>query len=436
MINDNNLLENTHKMKLLWLVSVIIPPAAEAFSLDQPVICGWLFKIYEEISKVHDVVLVFPQCKSEELLEKKDSFGRLFYGFYVNNRHFEKYDKKLNHRFREIIDTVKPDIIHVWGTEFSYSASMIKMFNNPSRTIINVQGVVSDCAHSYMADIPDIITRRWTFRDIIRRDNLVCQKKKFEERGKWEKVSFLNSGNIIGRTDWDEALASMLAPQAEYFFCNEILRDSFYKYAAKWDVKNCKRHSVFISQCYYPIKGFHKLIEAVALLVKEYPDIVIYAAGKTINMGDSPKSRLKQSSYDRYVVSLIKKYNLKKNIIFTGPLNEKNVIEYMLRSNVFVSPSSIENESNALSEAKLLGLPCICSYVGGTTRRIQHEYDGFQYQYEKSYMLAYYLRKIFDNDKLAVELGTHASESAKITNDIETNVNRMRKIYNLVFEKG
>ena len=117
-------------------------------------------------------------------------------------------------------------------------------------------------------------------------------------------------------------------------------------------------------------------------------------------------------------------------------MNEKNVIEYMLRSNVFVSPSSIENESNALSEAKLLGLPCICSYVGGTTRRIQHEYDGFQYQYEKSYMLAYYLRKIFDNDKLAVELGTHASESAKITNDIETNVNRMRKIYNLVFEKG
>ena len=40
MINDNNLLENTHKMKLLWLVSVVIPPAAEAFSLDQPVICG------------------------------------------------------------------------------------------------------------------------------------------------------------------------------------------------------------------------------------------------------------------------------------------------------------------------------------------------------------------------------------------------------------
>ena len=47
------------------------------------------------LGKVHDVVLVFPQCKSEELLEKKDSFGRLFYGFYVNNRHFEKYDKKL-----------------------------------------------------------------------------------------------------------------------------------------------------------------------------------------------------------------------------------------------------------------------------------------------------------------------------------------------------
>ena len=436
MIDSDYLLEKPHKMRILWLVSVVIPPAAEAFSLEQPVICGWLFKLYEEISKVYDVILVFSQYKSKDILVKKDSYGRLFYGFYVNNKHYEKYDKKLNSRFSEIINTVKPDILHVWGTEFSYSNSMIKMFNNPSRTIINIQGVVSDYAHSYMADIPDIITRRWTLRDIIRRDNLVCQQKKYEIRGKWEKASFLTSGNIIGRTDWDEALAKMLAPQAEYYFCNEILRDSFYKYASKWDIKNCKRHSVFISQYYYPIKGFHKLIEAVAMLVEEYPDIIVYAAGKTINMGDSVKSRLKQSSYDRYIVKLIKKYNLENHFIFTGPLNEKKVTEYMLKSNVFVSPSSIENESNSLSEAKLLGLPCICSYVGGTTRRIQHGYDGFQYQYEKSYMLAYYLRKIFNNETLAVELGANASKTAMVTNDIETNVNQMIKIYNLVLEKN
>ena len=76
MIESDYLLEKPHKMRILWLVSVVIPPAAEAFSLEQPVICGWLFKLYEEISKVYDVILVFPQYKSKDILVKKDSYGR------------------------------------------------------------------------------------------------------------------------------------------------------------------------------------------------------------------------------------------------------------------------------------------------------------------------------------------------------------------------
>lgn len=43
------------------------------------------------------------------------------------------------------------------------------------------------------------------------------------------------------------------------------------------------------------------------------------------------------------------------------------MIESYKRAHAYVSASSMENESNSLSEAKMLGMPVISSYAGGTS---------------------------------------------------------------------
>ena len=67
--------------------------------------------------------------------------------------------------------------------------------------------------------------------------------------------------------------------------------------------------------------------------------------------------------------------------------------ERFLKSNVFVSPSTIENSPNSLGEAMLLGIPCISSDVGGVKNLLKHEEEGYVYQTDAPYMLAYYVKK-------------------------------------------
>lgn len=422
-------------MKILWLTSFILPQSARVFDIDSHVTGGWLVKLSEELNKKYDMVFVFPQNHSKEtIINRKKNVS--YYGFYENNKHFERYQKNREKIFYDILKQENPDIVHIWGTEYTYAYALFKTFDCPERTVVNIQGLVSDYANSYYADIPRRVEKGLTFRDLIRIDNIRFQKYKYEKRGKYELEVLRKSQNIVGRTDWDQALAYKESSNAKYYFCNEILRDEFYENASKWELGNCDKYSIFVSQWFYPIKGFHKVIEAVAQLASEYPDIKVYLAGLKLDLNPDIYGKLRQNTYHKYIRTLIKKYHLEDNIISLGKLKADEMVKYMLKSHVFVSASSIENESNSLSEAKLLGVPCVSSYVGGTTNRIKQGYDGFQYQYEKSYMLAFYLKRIFDDDKLATEMGKNASIEALKTNDIIKNTNAMMEIYEKVINKA
>ena len=100
---------------------------------------------------------------------------------------------------------------------------------------------------------------------------------------------------------------------------------------------------------------------------------------------------------------MIEKYELGKNIEFTGLLNENQMIERLLKTNVFILPSAIENSSNSLGEAMLLGLPCIASNTGGTMDILKHKEEGLLYPYTEPAILAEYIGRFFENDELCIE---------------------------------
>ena len=66
------------------------------------------------------------------------------------------------------------------------------------------------------------------------------------------------------------------------------------------------------------------------------------------------------------------------------------------------SPSVIENSPNSIGEAMLLGVPIVASDVGGVSSLVEHWKNGFLYQADAPYMLAYYIGKIFE-DSLMTE---------------------------------
>ena len=89
----------------------------------------------------------------------------------------------------------------------------------------------------------------------------------------------------------------------------------------------------------------------------------------------------------------------------------------------------MENGSNSLCEAQLVGTPCVASYVGGVPDMLRDKEEGFLYQHDAPYMLAYYVCEIFGNDELALKFSKNAKEHALKTHDRDENTRRLLEIY-------
>jgi glycosyltransferase involved in cell wall biosynthesis len=418
-------------MNILWLTNVPLPEASTLMNEKPIPFGGWMVKTSMDLSEEDDINLsvAFPQ----NVISKVKTFKGEKICYYVFPPLNDK-DVSSNHdskQFEDILKAVNPDVVHIFGTEFPHTLSMVNTCNKMNiKTVISIQGLVSVIAKHYMANLPYRIQKRFTFRDFIKQDNLKQQQKKFNDRGKFEIEAIRKVKHVIGRTTWDRACATQINPNIEYHFCNETLREEFYKH--QWSLGKCERYSIFISQASYPIKGLHFMLEAMPLILKKFPNTKLYVSGSDITKSDTLKGKLKKTSYAKYIEELIIKFNLKNSIVFTGLLDEVQMCERYLKSNVFVCSSSIENSPNSLGEAMMLGVPCVASDVGGVPDMLKHKEEGFIYQADAPYMLACFICEIFSNDELALKFSKNAREHALKTHDRKINITQLIRIYNTI----
>ena len=356
----------------------------------------------------------------------------------VNDRcSFRTFRRKLPHEyqpevescFREELRSFQPDVIHIWGTEYAHTLAMVNAAEQEgflNHTVISIQGLCSIYAAHYTEGVPASIIYGATFRDIVRWDNIPLQQKKYVLRGNMEVQALRKARHVIGRTAWDKACTEQITPDADYHFCNETLRQTFYN--QNWQYDACRKHRIFASSCVYPIKGFHYLVEALAEVVKVYPDASIAVPGSSF-LEANP---LRQNSYHKYLAALVCKYGLEDKIQFLGSLSADGMKQAYLDANVFVLPSTIENSPNSLGEAMLLGVPCVAADVGGVTTMMTHEKEGYVYQSTAPYMLAHYICKVFAMEDAAVSLGQAAKAHAHRTHDPEKNLADLLAIYRML----
>lgn len=421
-------------MKILWVVNIPLPEASLLMNEKPSPFGGWLVNASKAIAEKENIELFIAFPKNGLSKYKKLNGKNITYYIFRAVNDFDKKMIKDNHILTEIVREVKPDIVHIHGTELPHALSMVNVCRKEKiEVLISIQGLVSICEKHMYANLPFKAIYGFTFRNLLRKDNVVGLRKLFAKRGKNEIEALKKTKHIIGRTTWDKACTLQINPMANYYFCNETLREEFYKH--QWDINKCEKYSLFVSQGQYPIKGLHYVLEAMPIILKRFPCAKLYVAGKNIVKSDTIKDKLFMTYYGKYIKKIIKKLNLEKNIIFTGPLDEKQMCELYLKSHVFVCPSSIENSPNSLGEAMILGVPCVASYVGGIPDMLKHEEEGFLYQADAPYMLAHYVCEIFENKDLALKFSKAARERALMTHDIKNNTARLIEIYNNILTK-
>jgi len=463
-------------MRVLWLCNIMLPVVAEHLHMTASNKEGWLTglsnKILSESAKCKaqnesgrsiQLGVCFPVGQNlkdfRQVIRLIDDRGnengqKLYaYGFFENTSTAEVYDTSMELRFQEILQDFKPDIVHIFGTEYPHTLAMTKAFGKPDKILIGIQGLCKVYAEHFRADLPDKVWKRTTFRDAVKRDNLRLQQQKYVMRGEYEQQAITLAGHITGRTDWDKKYTKVWNPNATYHFMNETLRGNFYK--GNWNIESCKKYSIFLSQGDYPIKGLHYVLQAMPDILKQYPHTEIYVAGNSIvkTAGESGinglKGQLKLESYGKYILTLMKEHHCMDKVHFLGRLNAEQMKEQYLNSHVFVCPSSIENSPNSVGEAMILGVPTVCADVGGISsifygqdvqhlQQVEHPADGIIYEPGNVQQLAAGICYIFDtkNAEKVADFCEHARTHARTTHDAEKNYRRLMEIYGEMMEKN
>ena len=409
-------------MKLLWIVSSIklLPEASQLYNGKNAEIKetgGWITASARSLVEDDDIELSIATVFSEVREIKKLQGNRITY--YL-------IPAKTEGCWSKVIQLSNPDVIHIHGTENHDVILDFLSEYGSEKVVVSMQGVrnaIKNYAYSGIGFWDRLLNT--TIRDVLRHDMMISSVK-LMQRAEKESMVLSKVNYIIGRTISDRSYTWSINPQAEYFFCNETLREEFY--SGRWSYESCIPHTIFLSQAYRPLKGLHLLLKALPIVLNRFPNTKVRVAGEDfVN-----KKRIKMTGYGKYIKKEIDRLKLKEVIDFLGPLNAALMKQEYLKSNLFISPSTIENSPNSLCEAQMLGVPCLASFVGGVPNMIPNSQCGEMYRFDETEVLAYQICNIFEKSSLFDN--TTMCQMAHQRHDPQENVRQLKNIYGAIYD--
>ena len=418
-------------MKILWFVNIVMPELAEHLGRSPSVFGGWLTGAMHAVRDAgHELVICATEPRADVLCS--DVSGTRYY--MVPSGSIEE----MTAHFQAILQQETPNVVHIFGTEFEQCMAMVNC-SDPERTVVQIQGAMTYLKDVVYAGLPERLCRDTWLHKLLRRlhkggQSIDLQKQSFERRAAVEQQVLQSAKYIFGASEWGNAVAKSVNPDCITFDCNLILRDTFYT-DDRWSPEACEPHSIYILFS-YPIKGFHKFLEALPLILRQYPDSMVYVVANRLPIRNyTGIKRLIQNAapdYNWLIQKQIEKSSLQNHLKFIGHLNEAQVKERMLKSNVFVSASALENQSTSLGEAMILGVPSVASGVGAIPEMINDGEDGFLYPFAEPEKLADAVCKIFSNRDLALQFSEKGHAHAAATYDREKNSRQLIEMYETI----
>lgn len=410
-------------MSILWVCNA--PTSELSNYLNIKYVSGsWIESALNPLkTQGKDIIYLWVAANTKKI--EKVVLNKNIYYLMPSAQSVEEYGKL----FKELFKKESFDLVHIWGTELLHSLACVEICEQLQiKSVISIQGLIRNCSIAYDIKIPTFVRYRFSLFEIIRKNTFNDQVKRFKINGENEEKIIEKAKYIIGRTHWDKENALLINPSIKYYHCDENLRDEFYG-NDKWKYDECEKNSIFISQASYSLKGFHLFLQAIYQVKKRINNIKVYVAGYNIIESHGIKSKINKGTYKKYLISLIKKYRLEDNIIFLGPLSPKKMKKYYLKANVFCSCSFMENSSNSISEAMILGVPVISSFVGGVSSLADNRRELLFYSAYDYFHLASLILEIFGNPQLAMKLSDNSIIRAEKRHDVLKNTSDLISIY-------
>ncbi len=197
-------------------------------------------------------------------------------------------------------------------------------------------------------------------------------KKNYNQSNKIFKIIIKR---VLNLTDYNLAQSHSLSKQYDglvldinkigYIF-NMISEEYFVQSDDTYDENN-----IFFLGHLSHAKGYCDILKSIPKVVKEFPDVKFYFAGTIITeernvffdgvSGDPIKYVNPKNIYRDYILK-----QHEDNYVFLGRLEEKEKIDRLKKSNIFILPSYSEGFSMSVLEALAVGKPIVTTPVGAS----------------------------------------------------------------------
>jgi glycosyltransferase involved in cell wall biosynthesis len=409
------------KMKVLWFTNIPLPAVDRHMGRAVKGSGHWMSVLLDALkSEAHirlAVATAYPGLPDAHFTE--DGIEYFVIGQPRRLSHLSFRQRDFN-RCKGIVQKWQPSIIHIHGTERFYGLLVKeKDFNIP--IIISIQGLLHQLYAYYFGNLSFVnILRGQTLRAFLRGRGWLFDYLRFRHGAKREKTIISSARNFIGRTDWDRSHVKAINKEGRYFHVDELLRSEFYE--KEWSIDKISRHSIIFTNARSPLRNVETILQAVALLKKDFPSVKLNLAG-FIDLS---------RNYGRLISEQISKFGLDEYVELLGLLNAEEMVEAIASSHIFCIASLMENSPNSLCEAQLIGMPCVASYAGGIPSLVDEGKTGLFFPPGDAAVLAHRIREIFESDKLAINLGTFARKRALQRHNSDAVVQQLCKAYEAV----
>ncbi|MEM7482254.1 MAG: glycosyltransferase [Acidobacteriota bacterium] len=321
----------------------------------------------------------------------------------------------------EIVERSRPDLIHVWGTEFQFG----RVAQHTDRPIlIEIQGIRTPYTEIYCSAFSRWEMLRYgSARRLLQGRSLLQNFYRYRRSARREREILRTARHVNGRTLWDRHVTRALAPAARYHHCDRVLRPPFYRDPAKSKSAAAPSEegvlrlvSTLRGNAY---KGVEVLARCAELLQELIPQGFVWTlvgirSGEEIHRMVERKWKL---SFDRLGIRL------------TGRQDAEAVAEHLAQSDLYVLPSRIENSANGLAEAMITGLPIVATASGGTPSMLADGREGLLIPAGDPWAMAGAIGRLAEDRRLRQELGRQARRTALVRHDPAAIASKLRNIY-------
>ncbi|HDR2784654.1 MAG: glycosyltransferase [Enterobacter sp.] len=325
------------------------------------------------------------------------TFEQKYNKFYNFKRNVYKLIGFSPYRDYDILNNIKPDIIHV---HFGVDA----VVNWPLLRKIHVPLIIT--LHGY-----DITIDKSWWKAGKEGIHLKKYPEKLNEIAKYENVQFL----AVSQAVKEKAI--------EFGIPSDKIKVSYIgidllNFSVSTNNFDNRKQILFIGRLVEK-KGAHVLLDAFSKIKDKFPEHIIKF------IGDGP---LKPQLHDQA-------QTLGVNAKFLGACSKETIIEELQSTSVFCLPSirakngDSEGFGLVILEAAACGVPVVTSALGGATEGIVHGKTGFRFDENNSDELALYLDTLLSDPHLMKSMGQNGRDFVEKNFDINKCTRSLETIY-------